>query len=123
MVEGDWCAEVGVIDVVFADFGLMVLDVVSRFGGRSVGRSLKAQRCGFDESGVVVVVVARVTTWPMEANLCFPVRLCRGAVAGFAALSLLCGRPGGGVIEDGLIDAVVAVSALSVAEARAHNRE
>ena len=74
------------------------------------------------ESGLVDVVVARMTTWPMEPDLCFPVRLCRGGAAGFAALSLLCGRPGGGVTEDGLFDAVVAVSALSVSEVREHNR-
>ena len=59
----------------------------------------------------------------MEANLCFPVRWCRGAVAGFATLRLLCGRPGGGITEDGLFDAVVAVSALSVVEARALSRD
>ena len=46
-----------------------------------------------------------------------------GAVAGFATFSLLCGRPGGGITEDGLFDAVVAVSALSVVETRAHSRD
>jgi hypothetical protein len=46
-----------------------------------------------------------------------------GAAAGFAALSLLCGRPGGGVTGDGVVDAVVAVSALSVSEARARSRD
>jgi hypothetical protein len=42
MVEGDWCAEVGVDDAVFAVFGSSVSNVGLRVGGLSVGRSLKA---------------------------------------------------------------------------------
>jgi hypothetical protein len=73
------------------------------------------------ESGVPDVVVARPTTGLMKADLCFPARLCPGAAAGLAAMSLLCGRPGGDVTEDDVTDAVVAASALLVSEARAHN--
>ena len=89
MVEGDWCAELGVIYVVSAGFGLSVFNVGSRFDSLSVGRSLKAHRCVSAESGVLDVVITRLTLGLMKADLCSPARLCRGAAAGFAASSLL----------------------------------
>jgi hypothetical protein len=94
MVEGDWFAEVGVIDAVFAVLGSSVFNVGSRVGGLSVDRLLKGQVRWPIESGVLVVVVARELVGFVEASLCSPGRLCRGVAAGFAALSWPCGSPG-----------------------------